>query len=345
MGCFHPLKAYQLRKGEKPFFVPCKLPSGKYIDSRDWQVGYDRRDSHYILIPCGQCTGCRLEYSRQWAVRCLAEMYTSLPNSCHFVTLTYDDEHLPDNRFAVNPDTGEVLYPTYPVCRRDVQLFIKRLRELYYRTYPSEKDEDGNIKNPIRFYGCAEYGGKNGRPHYHIIFFNLLLDLLPYRYKSHSGYPLWESPIINSSWNKGLAPIGSVTFESVAYCARYLMKKHKGKDFSFYAEHGLEPEFTLCSTRPGIGSYYYQQHKDDIYFNDVLDFALKGRTVRPPRYFDRMFGVEEPDRLQSLKDERLSNARDSQDLLVQRSGLSLDEILRKREFLTDSSILGLTRAL
>lgn len=55
--------------------------------------GIDLRLNKAILVPCQRCIGCRLDYSREWAIRCMKEA------ECHtdnwFLTLDYDDEHLP----------------------------------------------------------------------------------------------------------------------------------------------------------------------------------------------------------------------------------------------------------
>lgn len=59
-----------------------------------------------------------------------------------FLTLTYDDEHLPD---------GATLVP------RDLQLFIKRLRRA--------------TSVPLRYFGVGEYGEESERPHYHVALF------------------------------------------------------------------------------------------------------------------------------------------------------------------------------
>lgn len=148
-----------------------------------------------LRLPCGQCVGCRLERSRQWALRCVHE--ASLHDSNLFVTLTYDDEHL--------PEFNSLYYP-------DFQKFMKRLRKKFSR-------------ENIRFYMCGEYGETTLRPHYHVILFNFdLPDRRLYR-RSHSGDHLFTSEILTKIWGKGFCPFGNVTFQSAAYTARYIMKK------------------------------------------------------------------------------------------------------------------------
>lgn len=102
MPCYHPLQAW---RGPR-------LKSGKRA------VVFSRGDAERSLLPfelslpCGQCIGCRLERSRQWAMRCVHE--ASLHEDNCFVTLTYDNSHLP---------------PGGSLLLRDWQLFIKRLRK------------------------------------------------------------------------------------------------------------------------------------------------------------------------------------------------------------------------
>ena len=81
MPCYHPIQAWRSRYVNS---------NGKYnvvfnIQSAD--------TSAPLTIPCGRCIGCRLERSRQWAMRCVHE--AEMHDENVFVTLTYDDDHLP----------------------------------------------------------------------------------------------------------------------------------------------------------------------------------------------------------------------------------------------------------
>ena len=110
MPCFHPLDAWQCLNGDVVFTD--NLARNDVI----------RR----LSLPCGRCVGCRLERSRQWAVRCMHEASMHMFNS--FVTLTYDDDHL--------PEYNSLNYKHF-------QDFMKRLRKSH---------------NGVRFYMCGEYG-------------------------------------------------------------------------------------------------------------------------------------------------------------------------------------------
>ena len=124
MPCFHPLDAWQCSNGDVVFTD--NLARNDVI----------RR----LALPCGRCVGCRLERSRQWAVRCMHEASMHMFNS--FVTLTYDDDHL--------PEYNSLNYKHF-------QDFMKRLRKSH---------------NGVRFYMCGEYGEDFSRPHYHALLFN-----------------------------------------------------------------------------------------------------------------------------------------------------------------------------
>jgi hypothetical protein len=180
-----------------------------------------------LTIPCGQCVGCRLEHSRQWAVRCYHE--ASLHDDNCFITLTYNDDHIPLN--------GSLKL-------EDFQLFMKRLRKKY-------------APKKIRFFHCGEYGDQSFRPHYHALLFGHdFSDKKHYQtsnghrlYKSDSLDDLWSHPVTKNFMGDCL--IGNLTFDSAAYCARYIMKKVTGEKSHDYYD-GLQPEYATMSRRPGI---------------------------------------------------------------------------------------------
>lgn len=240
MPCYGPLTAYRPR-----------------IASGDTRLVFDKRKSETgipLLIPCGKCIGCKLEHSRQWAVRCMQEkrMHT---DSC-FVTLTYDDKNLPAGGTLV---------------KRDLQLFMKR-----YRKFAG----DG-----VRFFACGEYGEKTNRPHYHLLLLNK--DLPDKRLvKTGTEYNLYASPVLSNLWPMGNHALGSVTFDSAAYVARYCTKKITGpKAADHYA--GRQPEFLVMSRRPGIGTAYLEKYQNEIYTHDNI--IVNGVPTSVPRFYDTKY--------------------------------------------------------
>lgn len=221
-------------------------------------------------LPCGQCIGCRLEHSRQWAMRCMHEKQMHADNV--FLTLTYDDRHLPDGGTLV---------------RKDPQLFLKRLRKKY--------------GEGIRFYGCGEYGELSARPHYHFILFNFRCPDLRYYKSTRSGEKLFTSDCIKGLWPYGFNVLGDVSFKSCAYVARYVTGKIKG-DLAEAHYAGRLPEFSMMSRNPGIGSKWFQEYGPASYKWDAI--VMNGKEVRPPRFYDTRFEVLDAASLAALKVKR-----------------------------------------
>lgn len=94
------------------------------------------------LFPCGKCEACRSKKMGEWVFRLKQELKYS--SDAHFITLTYDEEHLPSDG-SLN--------------KVDCQLFLKRFRK---RIEPYK----------IRYFLVGEYGSETHRPHYHMLLFN-----------------------------------------------------------------------------------------------------------------------------------------------------------------------------
>lgn len=265
--------------------MPCDGPLTAYrpkVGSGSGRLVFDKRRSETgipITVPCGQCTGCKLERSRQWAVRCMHELRAHHGAPSAFLTLTYDPKHLPPG--------GSLDLPEY-------QKFLKRLRDT---TGPG-----------LRFFGCGEYGDRFGRPHYHIITFNYRPADTKLAQRG-PDYNLYTSKELDEIWGLGNTVIGDVSFDSCAYVARYCLKKITGKKA---ADHygGKTPEFLTMSRRPGLGSAYFKQYNSEIYAHDSI--IINGRETRPPRYYDNLYdnidaNIRRPidnSRLQTLKTKR-----------------------------------------
>jgi len=278
MPCYFPLQAFQSKR---------KKSNGKshiiFSDTPD----LSRYDP--IALPCGGCVGCRLERSRQWAIRCLHESRLYEQNC--FITLTFSPESLAAREV---PESLDV---------RDFQLFMKRLRK---RFGPK-----------IRFFHCGEYGEQYGRPHYHACIFNFDFPDKKF-WKMVNNLPLYTSEILEELWPHGFCSIGAVTFESAAYVARYIMKKINGEDaFAHYNEIDEDtgeilltrkPEYVTMSRRPGIGKDFFEQYWRDFYINGNDSVVLRGRKVRPPKYYDTQYEVAHPEDFQRIKSKRKSLA-------------------------------------
>ena len=282
MPCYRPLDAY---------IIAGRTKNGKQ------QISFKRENNwiEAIKLPCGQCIGCKLLRSVNWAVRCEHEM-TLHEDNC-FITLTYDDIHLPKD---------------HSLNKYHFTNFMKRLRK------------DISPKK-IRYFMCGEYGDQTWRPHYHAILFGY--DF-PDKYRIQSvdvDNPYYISPQLNKLWPKGNHMIANATFETAAYVARYCTKKITGDladehykrtimDFDDatgeiyeYFETELVPEYATMSRRPGIGKAWYDTYKNDCYPSNYL--IRNGNKLPIPRYYDKLLEREDEVRHAQIKFSRKMKAQ------------------------------------
>ena len=165
----------------------------------------------------------------------------------------------------------------------------------------------------IRYYHCGEYGDKNFRPHYHAIIFGLEFDDQKL-FTVNNGEKLYTSEKLEKLWPFGFSTIGTVTFESAAYVARYVMKKVNGKNAKNHYErvdsntgeiYSLVPEYNTMSRRPGIASGWFDKYKDDVYPSDNIH--LREKTFRPPKFYDKMYEHLMPNEMEKIKKQRMIN--------------------------------------
>lgn len=249
MTCYHPLQAFRLAAGGVAF---------DQLRHRGEIIGD-------IQLPCGRCQGCRARRASDWTLRVMHE--ASLHEANCFVTLTYDDRHLPAN--------GSLEH-------RDFQLYLKRVRK----------------RDQARYYMCGEYGPLNQRPHYHACLFGIdYRNRLPAG-KSKSGQIYYESPELTATWRLGKASVQDLTKETAGYCTKYIMNKALGQNAETHYERitedgeiiQLKPEYSAMSLKPGIGAEWYAKYKQDVYLHDHA--ILDGKEQRPPKYYDKLYSRE-----------------------------------------------------
>lgn len=229
---------------------------------------FDRQESNgqEMTVPCGQCIGCRLDKSLDWATRMVHE--SKLHDENCFATFTYDEDNLP---------TDGSLVPHH------FQDFMKRLRK---RLQPQK----------VRYFHCGEYGDDYHRPHYHGALFGFRPDDLELFGYSNME-PIYTSAFLDSVWTHGKVVLGELTFESAAYIARYTTKKVNGdqKDAGHYIRScpitgettEVLPEYATMSRRPGIGGDHYERYSADIFPSDEV--VINGHVRRPPRYYANLY--------------------------------------------------------
>lgn len=189
-----------------------------------------------------------------------------------FLTLTYDNQHLPPNR---------------NLRKQDLTLFFKLLR---YHT-----------KAKLKYFACGEYGDKRGRPHYHVLLFGYNFpDLELIKNNDGTKYPLYHSKLLDGIWKLGNCTVGTVTDESADYVARYTLKKQYGNKLKDPSKK-VDP---YCTMSKGIGERYYNEFKSDMYPSDFLISLSTGRRQTIPRYYDKKLAKSDPDLYLKLKAQR-----------------------------------------
>lgn len=263
---------------------------------------YDRP----LQIACGQCRGCRLRRTRDWALRAVHESQMHDQNS--FVTLTYNDEHLPED---------------HGLDVKHWQDFAKRLRKR---------------SGPFRFLHCGEYGEKNLRPHYHACIFghDFRADRTPLG--NPTGKPLYASPTLSELWPFGFSAIGELTFDSAAYVASYCFSKTTGNrkegqwqrlDTDTGECWEVKPTYATMSRRPGLGTSWFEKFKGDLYPHDYA--VAKGQKFRPPRFYDELLAKSDPKLWEGIQARRRQHVRAKPEELKPARQEIREEILRRKQ--------------
>lgn len=203
---------------------------------------------------CGYCRNCRVNYTSQWTVRLLYELSNWFERGASFITLTYDDNHLPEDK---------------SLHKEDLQKFWKILRY-------NLQNEYGNSK--IKYYACGEYGSKTKRPHYHAIVFGL------------NSFSDKDRNILKQSWtkcesflfdkNRKNSGMECVTRESIQYVTGYVQKKLNGQLAVDEYQDKLRP--FSCVSR-GMGLDFALEHSEMLVNNNFVTFGK--HKIGIPRYF------------------------------------------------------------
>lgn len=213
-----------------------------------------------IDIDCRHCLNCMIKRQQQVEFLAKKELNTCYRSgrSASFVTLTYDDSHLPTN------EDGLVT-----LRRSDVQKFMKNMRR--QMEYYNEKKE-------FKYLYCGEYGdgshstSRSGvsthRPHYHIVFIGLgPVDIKKYTRKL---------------WQHGLCDIGPLGQGGIRYLCKYMTKACPDKDVKTFREiMNVQNPFFYHSI--GLGKQWIIENMDKI-VEDGFTFNIAGKRQLFPKY-------------------------------------------------------------
>lgn len=219
--------------------------------------------------------------------------------SCHeyneFVTLTYDDEHVPYGHDLVHAD---------------FQKFMKRLRR---------KKSIFDVRNwnwSPRFYMCGEYGEERARPHFHALLFGVRFNDRKHYKNSADGSRIYQSKELEELWGKGMCTTGDVTWQSASYVSRYVMKKVTGERArEIYSvmvpdtgeEIQRESEYNRASLKPAIGKTWFEKWTKDCFPRDEI--VMNGMKMKPPRYYDKLLQATDAATAEMIEFQRYEKGR------------------------------------
>lgn len=239
MPCFHPRTLWV--KKDKIVYEWKTMPDGSVKRGKPVSAC----QSYAIQVPCGKCLACLAQMQSQWSFRIEQEALYGGHASTLFVTFTYDNVHLPSD---------------YGVHKEEMQKYLHDLRQNIQRRYSDGTTSE--IVPKVRYYICAEYGSRRGRPHYHaMLFFSTPID--------------WS--IIQKSWNKGIVDIRPFLPARAGYVAKYSVKQleldYEGRPRPFHMQsQGLGKCFIEGKT--------FKDFQYSMYFANQ-----SGHKVKLPRYY------------------------------------------------------------
>lgn len=314
MSCYKPLiRLYNPNEREKSGRV---YSLARFSQLCGKQLKYEdlMYNPKVMLIPCGQCIGCRIRQREDWTTRIELEARDYPKEEVWFITLTYDDDHVPGMIVRTGEIMRKVQYTWKPGEKRpesvqillyeDIQKFIKRLRKAY--------------RGKLRYFVAGEYGEQTARPHYHMILYGWRPTDLENLYKiHHNGY--YTSKWMEDLWKMGQIQIAQAVPETYRYVAGYVTKKMyeiDGKKANQYYELGQTKPFACMSLKPGLGDRYYQEHKAEIWKQGYIQ-CTNGKRAQIPRYYEKQMEAENPERLWRIKQNRQKNAMEQKKLQLE----------------------------
>lgn len=197
-----------------------------------------------MALPCGSCPECIKKRGMDWALRVKHEL--SEHDEACFLTLTYDDDHLPS------------LY----IVKDEFQKFLKNLRQ--------------KVKKKLSYVVSHEYGSKTYRPHHHAIIFGYNPSEQTFLKKTPKQCSLFTSDEVSKLWKHGFHSIGEANAKTAFYIATYAIKGKKHTFFDPYTGEETEVHDSMdTSKRPGIGLSYLIKNAQQ----------LVNQKIPLPRYY------------------------------------------------------------
>ena len=218
--------------------------------------------------PCRRCMGCRIAKRNYYTMMSRFEVYTYYKKNrgSSFITLTYDDEHLPING---------------SLDKNESKKFIKRLREHLSRNNWFQREIYAfGLKLSVpdfKYYICGEYGDLDGRPHYHAIIFGVDSAQL--------------KPFLRKTWTKGFFQCEDVSHARIRYVMKYIDKQYN-TNTAFYNKDDVKDDYVqpFSTWSRGLGMDYILDNLADVEKYGGINNA--GKIVPLSDYLMKKLGLD-----------------------------------------------------
>jgi len=221
--------------------------------------------------------------------------------SAYFVTLTYDDQHLPitDTGNSHNYDDHKEFIKKLKFHEKPSSLKKRPSRSLEELERKKNQVRINRKAQTLKYYGICEYGGQTGRTHWHYILFNIV-DIFS----------------INNSWANGIVHIDECNINTIDYTLKYMLKNEEER-----SDDNRERSKSFMSK--GIG----QAAADDDFVrfisktdNNTLGTA-RGSIIGIPRYYRKKYLTEDQRKLKgSSVAAHLEKSKSEKDAEITRLG-------------------------
>lgn len=298
------------------------------------KVALREMEKHQISVPCGKCMACQIRKRKDWTTR-LSHEASMHGEDCCFITLTYDEDNVPVtsmHKFDSSDklfDRGSYNLPLQTLMVSDVQKFMKRLRRHLEYVPQLEKNRVGrdHVEHSIRYYLVGEYGGKFGRPHYHLLIFGWKPSDMVF-FKENKGHVVYRSSQIEKLWKYGFSTVEPVEGGVARYCSRYVTKKFARLKSDDPFKGFVLPEFYLQSIKEGgIGAPWFDKYYREMFARGYTTIRNGDSYVKcsVPAYYWNRCRKRDLVLWCELRDERLQFARDNPQLI------GFDDLVRSCE--------------
>jgi len=221
--------------------------------------------------------------------------------SSYFVTLTYDDKHVPigNNGTTHNYQDHKDFIKELKFYEHPKQL--EKRKEISLEELQRERDEFKMApeRPGLKYFGVCEYGGQTGRTHWHYLLFNIV-----------------DTGSINAAWPMGRVHIDECNINTIDYTLKYMLKNEEER-----SDDNRERSKSFMSK--GIG----QAAADDDFVrfisktdNNTLGTA-RGSIIGIPRYYRKKYLTEDQRKLKgSSVAAHLEKSKSEKDAEITRLG-------------------------